>query len=94
MKTPWRFYWLGKASELGVWALDRGVGTPIWRVNDVVFANAASATDHDAVCRPHGWMTGSIAKVIAPQGVFISTEVQAAYGLHAVDAAVIYPAGR
>lgn len=73
-----RLYWLGPASEPGIWGLDTGIKTPIWRIHtwelrgivrpDVLPLNAPPETP-----RPRGWITINIdhgVRIAAPEGEF------------------------
>jgi hypothetical protein len=56
-----RLYWLGPATEPGVWGIDSGIGTPIWRIHSWEMTGlvrpehlpANTPPDHP---RPRGWI--------------------------------------
>lgn len=74
-----RLYWLGPATEPGTWALDSGIGTPIWRIfggwelEGLVSSKelpAGTPADHP---RPRGWIEvyeENGMRFSAPQGEF------------------------
>jgi hypothetical protein len=77
--TVFRLYWLGPATEPGIWGIDTGIGTPIWRVHswelsglvrpDHLPANAPASHP-----RPRGWINvreDHGFKVEAPEGSFV-----------------------
>ena len=79
MIQAFRIFWLGPATEPGVWAIDSGPGTPVWRVHTweacgLVRGDQLSVNAPANAPRPRGWIVvhpENAIRLEAPQGLFL-----------------------